>query len=397
MLSSIALFLSAGAISNIFSFSGLKEILELLSILPFIASLGQVAEGSLQKDLKFKELSLINSFSYLVSNIFIVLPLALNNSGALSMVLGLIFTTLFTSLIQIILRPVNFFKIVNINLYGKIINFGSGISLSSILQVISNNIDNFFIGNIFGPQILGIYTIAFQILVIPTKLLGSSLSKVLFPAISVKQKNNKSISKALNYSISIISLICFSISSFVVANTYEIVNIFLGQGWDQAILPLKILSLGIMARVCARLCESAITALGDVKKLVFVKFLNLIIIITGIYIGQIFNFVGTTIGICIALALNFLLILSVTFKTINISWAFTLKNIFRYFIFISITFLISININLFSIKILNNSILVLLINLAFYIAFYAFIYKFFPNLLSIELKNLRDIRKNILV
>ena len=397
ILSSTALFLFSGTIANITSFKGIEEILKILSILPIIASLGQVSEGSLQKDLKFKELSLINSFSYLISNIFIVLPLALNNFGVLSMAFGLIFTTLLTSITLIILRPIHFFKIIKINLYKKIINFGSGISLSSIFQVISNNIDNFFIGNIFGPEILGIYTIAFQILVIPTKLLGSSLSKVLFPAISVKQKNNKSISKALNYSISIISLICFSISSFVVANTSEIVNLFLGQGWGQAILPLKILSLGIMARVCSRLCESAITALGDVKKLVFLKFLNLIIILSGIYIGQLFNFVGATIGICIALALNFLLILSVTFKTINISWGFTLKNIIRYLIFISITFLISLNINLFSSRILNNSILVLLINLIFYISFYTFIYKFLPNLLSTELKNIRNIRKNIWV
>ena len=397
LLSSIALFLSAGTIANIFSFSGLKEILKLLSILPIIASIGQVAEGSLQKDLKFKEISLINSFSYLISNIFIVLPFALNNRGALSMVLGLISTTLLTTIILIILRPINFFKIVNLNHYKKIINFGSGISLSSILQVTSNNVDNFFIGNLFGPEILGIYTIAFQILVIPTKLIGVSLSKVLFPAISAKQNNNQSISKALNYSISIISLICFSISSFIIANTSEIVDLFLGNGWSQAIIPLKILSLGMMARVCTKLCESAITAIGEVRKLVILKFISLIIILTGIYLGQMFNFLGATIGVCLGLALNFLLILSVTFKTIKISWSFTLKNIFRYFIFISITYLISLNINLFSNEIVSNSILILLINLIFYISFYAFIYKCLPHLLTTELKSLRDIRKKIWV
>lgn len=397
LLSSIALFLSAGTISNIFSFRGLKEILKLLSFLPFIASLGQVAEGSLQKDLKFKELSLINSFSYLISNIFIVLPLALNNFGALSMVLGLISNTLLTSVILIILRPINFFKIVNISLYKKIISFGNGISLSSILQVTSNNVDNFFIGNLFGPQILGIYTVAFQILVIPTKLIGVSLSKVLFPAISAKQNNNQSISKALNYSISIVSLVCFTMSSFILANTSEIVDLFLGEGWSQAIIPLRILSLGMMARVCTKLCESAITAIGEVHKLVLLKFTSLMIILTGIYIGQIFNFLGATIGVCLGLALNFLLILSVTFKTIKISWGFTLKNIFRYLVFISITFFISLNINLFSSENINSSIFVLLINFIFYICFYTFIYKFLPHLLTTELKSLRDIRKNIWV
>ena len=395
LFSSITLFLSAETISNIISFEGFEEVLKLVSIIPFIASLGQVSEGSLQKDLKFRELSLVNALSYLIVNVFIVFPLALNNFGVLSMVLGLIINTLFTSIILVYLRPINFFKIINIDTYKRIIKFGGGISLSSIFQVTINNVDNFFIGNLYGPQILGIYNIAFQILVVPTKLLGSSLSKVLFPAISVKQKNNQSISKALNYSISIISLICFSISSFVVANTSEIVHLFLGQGWDQAILPLKILSLGIMARVCSKYCESAITAIGKVRKLVFIKFLNLIIILTGIYIGQMFNFVGTTIGVFIALALNFLLILSITFKTINISWDFTLKNILRYLIFISFTYLISLNINRFSEEILNNPILVLLINFIFYISFYLFIYKFLPNLLTSEIKNLRDIKKNI--
>lgn len=394
-LSSIALFLSAETISKSINFEGLEEVLKMLSILPLFGSLGQVAEGSMQKDLKFKELSLINSFAFLISNIFIVFPLALNNFGVLSMVYGSIFSTFFTSIILVILKPIYFFKIVDINSYKKIIKFGSSISLSSIFQVTSNNIDNFFIGNFFGPEILGIYNIAFQILVVPTKLIGVSISTVLFPAISVKQNNNKSISKALNYSISIISLICFSISSFILVNTSEIVYLILGEGWSQVIMPLKILSLGIMARVCAKLCESAITAVGSVRKLLLIKFLNLIIILIGIYIGRIFNFVGTTIGVCIALNLNFLLFLSFTFKTINISWDFTLKNIFRYLIFISITYSISLIINLISSEILNNSFLVLLTNLIFYISLYASIYKFLPNLLTLELKNLREIKKKI--
>ena len=395
VLSSITLFLSAETISNIINFEGLEKVLKLLSIIPIFASLGQVSEGSMQKDLKFKELSLINSFSLLSSNIFIVLPLALNNFGVFSLVLGAIFTTLLSSIILIILKPINFFKIVDISLYKKIFKFGSSISLSSIFQVTSNNIDNFYIGNLFGPEILGIYNIAFQILVVPTKLIGVSISTVLFPAISAKQNNSKSISKALNYSISIISLICFSLSSFILANTSEIVDLILGKEWSEAIVPLKILSLGIMARVCAKLCESAITAVGRVRKLVFIKFLNLIIILTGIYIGQMFNFLGTTIGICIALNLNFLLNLSITFKTIKISWDFTLINILRYLIFISFTYLISLNINLFSSEIINNSILVLFINCLFYISFYGGIYKFLPNLLTSELKSLRDIKKNI--
>ena len=396
-LSSIALFLSSETISKIINFEGLEEVLKLLSIIPFCASISQVSEGLMQKDLKFKEISLINSFAFLISNIFIVFPLALNNFGVLSMVLGAIFTTLLTSIILFILKPINFFKIVDIGPYKKIIKFGSSISLSSVFQVTSNNIDNFFIGNFFGPEILGIYNIAFQILVVPTKLIGVSLSTVLFPAISAKQNNNRSISKALNYSISIISLICFSLSSFIFANTSEIVNLILGEGWSQVILPLKILSLGIMARVCSKLCESAITAIGNVRKLVLIKFLNLIIIITGIYIGKMFNFLGTTIGVCIALNLNFLLILSITFNTIKISWDFTLKNILRYLIFIAFTYFISLKINIFSGQFINNSILVLLINCIFYISFYGSIYKFLPNLLTSELKNLKDIKKSIWV
>jgi O-antigen/teichoic acid export membrane protein len=66
----------------------------------------------------------------------------------------------------------------------SMLSFGGNVTGYALINYVSRNCDNLVVGRAFGPQLLGLYTKAAQLLALPTDQINEPLSSVAIPALS---------------------------------------------------------------------------------------------------------------------------------------------------------------------------------------------------------------------
>jgi PST family polysaccharide transporter len=67
---------------------------------------------------------------------------------------------------------------------GSMLSFGGNITGYALINYVSKNTDNLIVGRMFGPQVLGLYSKAVQLLSLPTDQINEPLATVSIPALS---------------------------------------------------------------------------------------------------------------------------------------------------------------------------------------------------------------------
>jgi O-antigen/teichoic acid export membrane protein len=114
------------------------------------------------------------------------------------------------------------------------LRFGGTVTLDGLLAFITSNADKVLIGRFWGPQALGIYGRAYQLVNIPTANLNSTVSLVAFPALSRLQNDPK---RFKNYFLKGYGLFLFLVMPITVGCALfaeDIVQVFLGPRWAAA-------------------------------------------------------------------------------------------------------------------------------------------------------------------
>ncbi len=200
----------------------------------------QVHASLLQKELRFKEISLI-SFGSLMLTSLISISMALYGFGVWSLVVG----SLLVSPIQLIFywnrvkwRPQFRFK------WGKLkelLRFGIFISSQSLLNFATANYDYLIIGKFGGAHALGVYSMAREFITKPLTQISPIITSVLFPAFSQIQDHNDKIRKGYLKGTTILATLTFPIMAGVYLVADQFILVFYGDKWAQVIPIIKIL------------------------------------------------------------------------------------------------------------------------------------------------------------
>ena len=237
----LLLILSSPYIATFFNSPKLEPLLELISINFIIMSLGVVQKVRYEKELDFKYLTLIESFA-----IFMGI-----SSGIILAILGfgvysLVFQVLVTSLLSVGLlwrvsawRPLFYF---NINDIKKIWHYTANLSAFNLINYFARNADNFLIGKFLSSSALGVYSLAYNVMLYPIQNISRVLLRILFPAFSKIQDDNKKFKEAYLKTIFFISLISFPIMSGLIATADIFVEVLFGDKWANLAIILMILA-----------------------------------------------------------------------------------------------------------------------------------------------------------
>jgi O-antigen/teichoic acid export membrane protein len=111
--------------------------------------------------------------------------------------------------------------------------FGAGVVGSSVIGFFTANLHNLFIGTFLGTTPLGFYAIAFQIVNIPTQVLGA-IQYSLFPAISNAHGggNNTALTKTYLSAAQAILLIGAPVMAGLALTADQLVAVLLGDSWS---------------------------------------------------------------------------------------------------------------------------------------------------------------------
>lgn len=142
--------------------------------------------------------------------------------------------------------------------------FGGGLTIGKLFNYVATNGDYFVINKTLGSVELGTYNKAYNLLMYPANLVGNMIEQVLFPIFSRNQDNKEKIRKAYISGNSLIAVVTIPISivSYMVAS--DLILFFLGENWVSAILPFKIMIVGLFFRTAYKLSNTLIKAVGRV-------------------------------------------------------------------------------------------------------------------------------------
>ena len=119
----------------------------------------------------------------------------------------------------------------------SMLSFGGNVMGYSLVNYISKNCDNLIVGRSFGPQILGLYTKAAQLMSLPTDQINEPLAAVAIPALSRLAHSPERYRQAYLRIMEKIIMVTMPAVMLMLATADWLVLIILGPQWgDTAII-----------------------------------------------------------------------------------------------------------------------------------------------------------------
>ncbi len=339
VLSASLIFLS-GSIALFFETPKIKMLLEVISITFIIASFGIVQKALYEKHLNFRTVTIIESFSTFAS-LAIGISAAFYGLGVFSLVLQ----TLSASIIRVILlwiysdwKPMFYFALDDIK---HIWEFTKNLSLFNFVNYFARNTDNFLIGKFLGSPALGVYSVAYKIMLYPLANVSRTLIRILFPAFSKIQDDNEKFQKVYLRVIFFIALITFPLMMGLMATADTLVSVLFGDKWGNLYILLIILSPIGMIQSIVTTTGSIYMAKGNTKTLMRIGLVSSIVTVLFFIAGLPFGVEGVAFFYLVSNLIMLYPVLKISWGQIDLSVKRGISEVFPILI-ISITMAISV-------------------------------------------------------
>lgn len=114
----------------------------------------------------------------------------------------------------------------------SMLSFGGNVTGYAVVNYISKNCDNLIVGRIFGPQPLGLYSKAVQLLSMPTDQINEPLATVSIPALSRLADSPERYRQAYLRIMEKLIMLTMPAVTLMLATSDWLVRIVLGSQWD---------------------------------------------------------------------------------------------------------------------------------------------------------------------
>ena len=314
----IALYFFSPLVAQFFNEPQVADVLRVVTLelllIPFLI----IPKGLLTREMNFKVIS-ISDFSRAVIASIATLIMALSGFGVWSLVLGnllgvLVEVIIVNSVVRTWYRPR--FEIDEIK---HSISFGSRVTAGRVLWYLNSEADLFIIGKFLGKEILGIYSIAKQLVQIPMAKIAQMLNQVVFSAFSKIQDNRSKVAEHFVKSAHLMSFIAFPIFFGISSISNEFVDLVLGEKLALATIPFQILSLILPLRMLQNVFAPTLDGLGKPNINIVNQIIACFIIPGSILIGLKWGLQGVCLAWIIAYPIYFIIVLIRSLPAIGVS------------------------------------------------------------------------------
>ena len=178
-------------ISYFYDNKEIQEIFRILVLTILFSSFGIVSKGYLQKKLDFKKIAIVEIIAITISGILTVY-LAFQNLGYWSLIAQQLITVSLTSLGFIIITYNDIFKewFFSFEIIKKHLKFGYSVFIFNVLNFLAQQLDVILISKLLGEKQVGIYLLAFNLILKPISLLIQVFNKTIYPVLTKINTDN---------------------------------------------------------------------------------------------------------------------------------------------------------------------------------------------------------------
>jgi polysaccharide transporter, PST family len=303
-----------------------QPLLAALSLSFLVTALGTTQKALLTRELDFRRLELRLIGATFAGGI-VGVAAAANGAGAWA-IIGQQITIAVgsTALLWVASRwrPRLMFSLANLR---SLAGFSAGVFGTRLLFYANRNADNLLIGRFLGASALGVYALAYNLMLMPMDRLAGPVQEVLFPAFSKLQDQPRRMAAAwlrVNRAIAAVSLPSM-LGLIIVAP--EFVTVALGEKWEPAIPVLQILAWAGLLQSLQRLNSSVLQARGRAGTLFGFALLAATANFAGFAVGLEWGIVGVAAAYAVTNTLLQPLYTVLTARSVGITLAECLRSL----------------------------------------------------------------------
>lgn len=360
LISSILFFLFSWSISSYYHNTELRYVCQLLSLPIFFYCFNIVPQNLQYKYKRFKFTAIVTLIAQIIAGTFSVTG-AYYGMGLYALVMSQIISSVVIAALYYYREKLHFNIRINHSSLKKIMAFSIYQFLFNLINYFSRNLDKLLIGRFIGLSALGFYDKSYRLMILPLQNITFVITPVMQPIFSSLQNNLYELAEKYKKILQILSYISFPLSVLLFFTAKELILLFFGNQWGEAILPFQILSLSVSMQILTSTSGSIYQSANATKQL-FISgcwcafFMITSFIITIVYWG---NIEAVSYGFLIAQIANTIQCFYLLFKTLH----YPIINILKIFIkpfFVSLL-LCALLYMLSSLIIINNMLLSLFI------------------------------------
>lgn len=196
----------------------------------------------------------------------------------------------------------------NFNELKPLLNFGSKLFASKLIDTIYSKLDILIIGKLFSALTLGFYYRAVSLNQLVANYTSGALQGVFFPVISHLQNDKCSQIKIVNKSLHLVSFTVFMLLGLLYLNSKEIIILLFTEKWIQSVEYLEIMVLYGYAYPISVILVGVISGNGESKMFLHLEILKKVFAFTSMLIGFYFGIKGflwgTVVSVFIGVLIN---------------------------------------------------------------------------------------------
>lgn len=305
----LALFLihASGYIAILLRIRELEYVLPVLSVAMFLYTLSAPNEGIMQREFRFARLSGIEIASHMAGLLIVAPVCALLGAGYWSLIAGAVVQKGMRSIL--IMHACRISTMTGFSLISAraLMRFGFGYTLARFGNVGANQGDNLVVARILGPDALGVYSRAYQLMMLPVNFLAGVADRVAFSGFSRIQNEREKIRAIYGYATTLSVVMGIPFAAIFVFFPQEVILILFGPQWSEAGSVLQVLGVVLIFRFTTRVCDPILRGLGVVFRRALVQWIFFLLVVVGAVLGARYGVEGVAYGVGVAVVVNFFL------------------------------------------------------------------------------------------
>jgi PST family polysaccharide transporter len=291
-----------------------------LSATVLITNAGLVAEALLLRQMAWRRLMWVDLGSYLLGYAATGTILAALGFGPWALAGSAGGQALLRTIFLIAVQPHGKRFLFGGTEFAELFRFGRGFTAARLSNYGAQQVDNLVVGRVLGAGPLGFYSRAFKLMITPVQYLGTIVTKVLFPAMARLQHEPGQLKTAYLTGCATLALGSAPFSGLMVVTGPELVRVVLGANWEGAILPLQILSLGLMPRNVCQMSYCLDATLGAMSSRALRDGVYFLAVLGGSLAGLRYGLPGVAAGVLVAMVIQYAVASVMSMRLVRHSW-----------------------------------------------------------------------------
>jgi O-antigen/teichoic acid export membrane protein len=234
LLIGLAIACAAPLMAQLFHEPQLTAVLLLLAVVFPVTGAGVVHQALLERESKFAVVAGAEIAAAL-AGLAAALLLAWRGAGVFSLVAQMIVSTVVSTTIIVLRSSFRPGRHWDLGEFKSIARFSGNLSLFNVVLYVSRNADSMVVGRILGTAALGVYSMAYRLMLFPLQNMTFVVARVLFPVMSRKQESTAEVAALYLRSLAFIAFLTAPLMAGLFALREPFVQVMLGARWQASV------------------------------------------------------------------------------------------------------------------------------------------------------------------